>query len=106
MREHMFDGTQQGTLPCYNYHLPHYPALDFGPACGIFRVPTNVASSVAVSVPSGSYQANLYFVAYCHRQVLAIMTSGCPRGPGCTLAGERCDRLSFLAQIPTNGGSA
>lgn len=106
MSKDMFNSIQQGTLPCYSYHLTHSPALDFVPVCGIFRVPTNVASSVAVSVPSGSYQASLYFVAYCHRQVLAIMTSGCPRGPGCTLAGERRDRLSFLAQIPTNGGSA
>lgn len=106
MSEYLLHSIGQSLLPCYNLHLSLSLALDFIPACGIFKIPTNVASSVAVSVPSGSYQANLYFVAYCHRQVLAIMTSGCPRGPGCTLAGERCDRLSFLAKIPTNGGSA
>lgn len=106
MSKDMFDSTQQDTLPCYSYYLPHSPALDFVPACGIFKAPTTVASSVAVSVPSGSYQAKNYLAAYCHRQVLAIMTSGCPRGPGSTVAGERRDRLSFFAQIPTTGGSA
>lgn len=106
MSKHMLNSIRQGLLAYYSPTLPFSPALDFVPACGIFEAPTTVASSVAVFAPSGSYQASLYFVAYCHRQVLAITTSGCPRGPGSTVAGERRDRLSFFAQIPTTGGSA
>lgn len=77
MSKDIFNSTQQGTLPCYSYHLPHSPALDFVPVCGIFKVPTTEALSVAVSVPSRNYQA-FSFAAYCHRQILAITTSGCP----------------------------
>lgn len=105
MSKDIFNSTQQGTLPCYSYHLTHSPALDFVPTCGIFEVPTSMASSVAVSAPSRDNQA-IYLEAYCHRQVLAITTSGCPRGPGCMLAGERRGRLLFLLKSQLAGGSA
>ncbi len=105
MREHMLDTIEQGLSPCCNPHLPFYPALDFVPACGIFEAPTSMTSSVVVSAPSRDNQA-IYLEAYCHRQVLAITTSGCPRGPGCMLAGERRGRLLFLLKSQLAGGSA
>lgn len=106
MSKDMFNSTQQDTLPCYSHHLPHSPALDFVPACGIFEAPTSMASSVAISAPNRDNQAKNSIVAYCHRQILAITTSGCPRGPGCMLAGERCDRLLFWPKSLLAGGSA
>lgn len=31
MSKDMFNSTQQDTLPCYSYYLPHSPALDLFP---------------------------------------------------------------------------
>lgn len=105
MSKDIFNSTQQGTLPCYSYHLTHSPALDFVPVCGIFKVPTTEALSVAVSAPSGNYQAFLISQPTAIGRFWRSRRPGVREAPAAQLQGSVV--IAFLVfKIPTTGGSA